>query len=53
VLAAQSKFLGDLSSKRVQTPYQRKYKKTYNAALEGGKEDDVTCLVTRVITGSS
>ena len=28
------------------TPYQRKYKKTYNATWEGGKEDDITVLVT-------
>lgn len=34
---------------RVSTPYQRKYKKTYNATLEGGKDDDITCLVTRVV----
>ena len=28
------------------TPYQRKYKKTYNATWEGGKEDDITVLIT-------
>lgn len=28
------------------TPYQRKYKKTYNATWEGGKEDDVTVLIS-------
>lgn len=28
------------------TPYQRKYKKTYNATWEGGKEDDITVLVS-------
>ena len=28
------------------TPYQRKYKKTYNATWDGGKEDDVTVLIS-------
>jgi len=28
------------------TPYQRKYKKTYNATWEGGKEDDITVLIS-------
>ncbi len=38
------------ATSRVQTPYQRKYKKTYNCTLEGGKDDDITCLVTRVVS---
>lgn len=37
------------ATQRVQTPYQRKYKKTYNATVEGGKDDDITCLVTKVV----
>jgi hypothetical protein len=37
------------ATNRVTTPYQRKYKKTYNATLEGGKDDDITCLVTRIV----
>lgn len=28
------------------TPYQRKYKKTFNATWEGGKEDDITVLIS-------
>jgi len=34
------------SPKGKKTPYQRKYKKTYNATWEGGKEDDITVLIT-------
>jgi len=37
------------STEKVSTPYQRKYKKTYNCTWEGGKDDDITCVVTRVI----
>lgn len=33
---------------RVTTPYQRKYKKTYNCTWDGGKDDDITCVVTKV-----
>lgn len=43
VKAAIDKFKNPKNKK---TPYQRKYKKTYNATWEGGKEDDVTVLVT-------
>jgi len=35
---------------RVTTPYQRKYKKTYNCTWDGGKDDDITCVVTKVIS---
>ena len=37
------------STEKVSTPYQRKYKKTYNCTWEGGKDDDITCVVNRVI----
>ena len=47
VTAAHSKVT---STSRVQTPYQRKYKKYSNCTLEGGKDDDITCVVTRVIS---
>lgn len=43
VEAAVDKFK---SPKGKKTPYQRKYKKTYNATWEGGKEDDITVLVS-------
>lgn len=43
VQAALDKFK-DPSGKK--TPYQRKYKKTYNATWEGGKEDDITVLIS-------
>jgi len=35
---------------KVSTPYQRKYKKTYNCTWDGGKDDDITCVVTKVIS---
>jgi len=38
--------LDKVKDKKKKTPYQRKYKKTYNATWEGGKEDDLTALVT-------
>jgi hypothetical protein len=38
--------LDKVNDKKKKTPYQRKYKKTYNATWEGGKEDDITALVT-------
>ena len=38
--------LEKVADKRTKTPFQRKYKKTYNATWEGGKEDDITALVT-------
>ncbi len=38
------------TTEKIQTPYQRKYKKTYNCSWEGGKDDDITCVVTRVVT---
>lgn len=41
--AAVDKFKAPKGKK---TPYQRKYKKTYNATWEGGKEDDITVLVS-------
>ena len=41
--AAVDKFKNPQGKK---TPYQRKYKKTYNATWEGGKEDDITVLVS-------
>ncbi len=44
VEAAVDKFKNWSRTKK--TPYQRKYKKTYNATWEGGKEDDVTVLVS-------
>lgn len=37
------------TTEKVQTPYQRKYKKTYNCTWEGGKDDDITCVVTKVV----
>lgn len=43
VNAAIDKFKNPKGKK---TPYQRKYKKTYNATWEGGKEDDITVLIT-------
>ena len=36
---------GKVRDKRRKNPYQRKYKKAYNATWEGGKEDDITCVV--------
>lgn len=41
--AAVDKFKNPQGKK---TPYQRKYKKTYNATWEGGKEDDITVLIS-------
>lgn len=41
--AAVAKFKNPQGKK---TPYQRKYKKTYNATWEGGKEDDITVLIS-------
>ena len=51
--------------KKKKTPYQRKYKKTYNATwevkdiieftkalLQGGKEDDITAIVTFAVSKS-
>ena len=38
------------TTEKVSTPYQRKYKKTYNCTWDGGKDDDITCVVTRVIS---
>ena len=43
VNAAVSKFKEPTGQK---APYQRKYKKTYNATWEGGKEDDITVLIS-------
>ena len=43
VQAAVSKFKDPAGQK---APYQRKYKKTYNATWEGGKEDDITVLIS-------
>ena len=43
VNAAIDKFKNPKGKK---TPYHRKYKKTYNATWEGGKEDDITVLIT-------
>ena len=41
--AAKNKFM----MKGQKTPYQRKFKKTFNAIWEkGGKEDDITAVVT-------
>ena len=47
VTSAQEKVF---STFRVTTPYQRKYKKTYNCTWDGGKDDDITCVVTKVIS---
>eukprot|EP00350_Pseudokeronopsis_sp_OXSARD2_P005489 CAMPEP_0170555288 /NCGR_PEP_ID=MMETSP0211-20121228/13197_1 /TAXON_ID=311385 /ORGANISM="Pseudokeronopsis sp., Strain OXSARD2" /LENGTH=100 /DNA_ID=CAMNT_0010865039 /DNA_START=2146 /DNA_END=2445 /DNA_ORIENTATION=- len=38
--------VGKVKDKKKKTPYQRKYTKTYNATWEGGKEDDITAVVT-------
>ena len=38
--------LGKVKDKKKKSPYQRKYMKTYNATWEGGKEDDITAVVT-------
>jgi len=37
-----------VNSQNVTTPYQRKYKRAYNCVWEGGKDDDITCVVTLV-----
>eukprot|EP00347_Sterkiella_histriomuscorum_P004556 403360013 len=42
--------LDKVKDKKKKTPYQRKYKKTYNATWEGGKEDDMTVLVTIAVS---
>ena len=46
VEAARAKVDAGAKNQRVKTPYERKYKKTYNATWDGGKEDDITTLVT-------
>ena len=48
VQAARAKVDAGDKNIRVKTPYERKYKKTYNATWDGGKEDDITALVTLV-----
>ena len=49
VLAARAKVDAGAQNQRVKTPYERKYKKTYNATWDTGKEDDITALVTLVV----
>ena len=44
--AARAKIENGWAKRQVQTPYQRKFKKTYNESWEGGKEDDITVIVT-------
>ena len=50
--AARAKVDAGAKGERVKTPYERKYKKTYNATWDGGKEDDITAVVTLVIRDS-
>jgi serine/threonine protein phosphatase PrpC len=42
--------LEKVNDKRTKTPFQRKYKKQYNATWEGGKEDDITAVVTFAVS---
>ena len=35
--------------KKKKTPFQRKYKKEMNSTWEGGKEDDITAVVSFVV----
>lgn len=46
--AARAKVDDGEAKKKVETPYQRLFKKTYNTVWEGGKEDDITTVVTLV-----
>ncbi len=41
--------LEKVNDKKKNTPYSKKYKKAYNAIWKGGKEDDITALVTFVV----
>ena len=52
VKAARAKVDQGSRNERVKTPYERKYKKTYNSTWDGGKNDDITALVTLVIKES-
>ena len=52
VKAARAKVDAGARNERVKTPYERKYKKTYNATWDGGKDDDITAVVTLVIRES-
>lgn len=49
-LAARAKVDDTGLNKKVETPYQRVYKKTYSSGWDGGKEDDITAVVTLVVT---
>ena len=51
--AARAKVDAGEKNQRVKTPYERKYKKTYNATWDGGKEDDITAVVTLVVSDIS
>lgn len=44
--AARAKVDEGEKGKRVETPYQRKFKKTYSSQWDGGKEDDISTVVT-------
>ena len=44
--AARAKVDDGEVGKRVETPYQRKFKKTYNSQWGGGKADDISVVVT-------
>ena len=44
--AARMKVDEGAKGKRVETPYQRIFKKTYNSYHDGGKEDDISVVVT-------
>ena len=46
VKAARAKIDAGKKNEHVKTPYECKYKKTYNATWDGGKEDDITVIVT-------
>ena len=51
--AARAKVDAGEKNQRVKTPYERKYKKTYNATWDGGKEDDITAVVTLAVYDGS
>ncbi len=51
--AARAKVDDGKAKKSVTTPYQRKFKKTYNECWEGGKEDDITAVVTFAVLDQS
>ena len=51
--AARQKVDDGEAGKKVQTPYQRKLKQTYNEHWDSGKQDDITAVVTFVVLESA